>query len=207
MKLTRAKDHLCSVDVEGCKDAQESMRKNKILQERDRESTVLAEEPQEDTIRVRSSESAQIPRRIEEAKVQKTANIEKVIDTGLKDSNCKKMQNTSAAATIAVDSGRLADTRKSSLPGEAGPSQRLVGNVTSNVTDRPIYPRYPYSPYGSPQGSPRNRNRMLNRERSVGASICGFVDSQQDSQHLNQYKVLDEIGKVRATFTAKRHPF
>lgn len=195
MKLTRAKDHLCSVDAEGCKDAQKSMRKNKMSQ--DRENTLLAEEPQEDVRRVRSNENVEnIPRLIEEAKVQKTANVEKKIDIGLNDSNCKKAQNTSAATTIAVDN-RIADTRKSSLPSEAGPSQRLAGNVASNVTDRPIYPRYPYSPYGSPQGSPRNRNRTLNRERSVGASICGFVDSQQDSQHLNQYKVLDEIGKVR----------
>nr|XP_012219458.1 PREDICTED: LOW QUALITY PROTEIN: calcium/calmodulin-dependent protein kinase kinase 1 [Linepithema humile] len=203
MKLTRAKDHLCSVDAEGCKDVQESMKKNKMLQ--DRENTLLAEEPQEGTRRVRSNESAEnMPRLIEVAKVQKTANIEKV-DTGLKDSNCKKAQNTSVAATIAVDSSRIADTRKSSLPSEAGPSQRLVGNVASNVTDRPIYPRYPYSPYGSPQGSPRNRNRTLNRERSVGASICGFIDSQQDSQHLNQYKVLDEIGKGSFGVVKKVH--
>lgn len=83
------------------------------------------------------------------------------------------------------------DTRKLSLPGEPGPSQRSA----SNVTDRPIYPRYPYSPYGSPQGSPRSYNRTLNRERSVGSSM--FVDSQSDGQHLNQYKVLDEIGKVK----------
>jgi hypothetical protein len=171
-----------------------------MSQEWDRDDTLLAEEPQEDTRRVRSSnESAEnMPRLIEVAKLQKTANVEKMIDTGLNDSNCKKAQNTSAAATIAVDSSRMTDTKKSSLPSEAGPSQQLAGNVASNVTDRPIYPRYPYSPYGSPQGSPRNRNRTLNRERSVGASICSFVDSQQDSQHLNQYKVLDEIGKVRA---------
>ncbi|TGZ50318.1 Calcium/calmodulin-dependent protein kinase kinase 2 [Temnothorax longispinosus] len=43
--------------------------------------------------------------------------------------------------------------------------------------------------HASPHRLPRKRIRALNRE-------C-FVDNQHDDQQLNQYKVLNEIGKVR----------
>ncbi|XP_071649347.1 uncharacterized protein [Temnothorax longispinosus] len=44
--------------------------------------------------------------------------------------------------------------------------------------------------HASPHRLPRKRIRALNRE-------C-FVDNQHDDQQLNQYKVLNEIGKEAA---------
>lgn len=130
--------------------------------------------------------------------MDETARVQQVIDTtiGLSDSSFKSAPNTNVATAIAADNSRIVDTRKLSLPGEARSSQRLLGE-TVNVTDKSIPPRFPYS---SPQGSPRMRNRTLNREHSVGASTCSFIDNQHDSQQLNQYKVQDEIGKVRLKF-------
>lgn len=127
--------------------------------------------------------------------MDKTVRVQQVIDTTIELSDSKNAPNTNVAAAIVADSSRIVDTRKLSLPGEARSSQRLRGE-TVNVTDKAIPPRYPYS---SPQGSPRMRNRVLNREHSVGANTC-FIDNQQDSQQLNQYKVLNEIGKVRLKF-------
>ncbi|XP_050460764.1 calcium/calmodulin-dependent protein kinase kinase 1 [Cataglyphis hispanica] len=132
-----------------------------------------------------SHESGGSMREMDEA-----ARVQQVIDTtGLSDS--KSAPNTNVATAIAADSSRIIDTKKLSLSGEAGSKQRLP-RETVNVTDKPIPPRYPYS---TPQGSPRMRNRVLNREHSVGANTCNFIDNQHDSQQLNQYKVLDEIGK------------
>lgn len=126
--------------------------------------------------------------------MDETTRVQQVIDTTIGLSGSKNAPNTNVATAIAADS-RIVDTRKLSLPGEARSSQRLRGE-TVNVTDKTILPRYPY---GSSQGSPRMRNRVLNREHSVGANTC-FIDNQQDSQQLNQYKVLNEIGKVRLKF-------
>lgn len=126
--------------------------------------------------------------------MDETVRVQQVIDTTVGLSDSKNASNANVTAIVA-DSSRIVDTRKLSLPGEARSSQRLRGE-TVNVTDKAIPPRYPYS---SPQGSPRMRNRVLNREHSVGANTC-FIDNQQDSQQLNQYKVLNEIGKVRLKF-------
>lgn len=128
--------------------------------------------------------------------MDETARVQQVIDTTIGLSDSKSAPNTNVATAIAADSSRIVDTKKLSLSGEARSNQRLPGE-TVNVTDKPIPPRYPYS---TPQGSPRMRNRVLNREHSVGANTCNFIDNQHDSQQLNQYKVLDEIGKVRLKF-------
>ncbi|XP_012063321.1 PREDICTED: probable serine/threonine-protein kinase mkcB [Atta cephalotes] len=100
------------------------------------------------------------------------------------DSNCKNVHKTNVETIIASDNNRTVDLRKLSLPDEAGPSQRLFEKA--DVTYKSVHSRYPHA---SPQRSPRKRIRALNRECSV--------DSQHDSQQqqLNQYKVLNEIGK------------
>ncbi|XP_011687148.1 PREDICTED: calcium/calmodulin-dependent protein kinase kinase 2 isoform X1 [Wasmannia auropunctata] len=98
------------------------------------------------------------------------------------DSNCKNVHKN-VETIIASDSNRTVDLRKLSLPDEAGPSQRLFEKA--DVTYKSVHSRYPHA---SPHRSPRKRIRALNRECSV--------DSQHDSQQqLNQYKVLNEIGK------------
>lgn len=103
-------------------------------------------------------------------------------------SNCKNAHKTNVETIIALDHNRTVDLRKLSLPDEAGPSQRLFEKA--DVTYKSVHSRYPHA---SPHRLPRKRIRALNRECSV--------DSQHDSQQqLNQYKVLNEIGKVRLKF-------
>ncbi|XP_011863120.1 PREDICTED: calcium/calmodulin-dependent protein kinase kinase 1 isoform X2 [Vollenhovia emeryi] len=98
-------------------------------------------------------------------------------------SNCKNVNKTNVETIIASDNNRTVDLRKLSLPDEAGPSQRLFEKA--DVTYKSVHSRYPHA---SPHRLPRKRIRALNRECSV--------DSQHDSQQqLNQYKVLNEIGK------------
>ncbi|XP_028044951.1 serine/threonine-protein kinase par-1 isoform X2 [Monomorium pharaonis] len=71
----------------------------------------------------------------------------------------------------------------SSADSNSGPSQRLFEKA--DVTYKSVHSRYPHA---SPNRLPRKRIRALNRECSV--------DSQHDGQQqLNQYKVLNEIGK------------
>ncbi|KAG5331872.1 KKCC2 kinase, partial [Acromyrmex charruanus] len=109
--------------------------------------------------------------------------VDTVIDHSGGDSNCKNVHKTNVETIIASDNNRTVDLRKLSLPDEAGPSQRLFEKA--DVTYKSVHSRYPHA---SPHRSPRKRIRALNRECSV--------DSQHDSQQqLNQYKVLNEIGK------------
>jgi len=111
--------------------------------------------------------------------------VDTFIDHSGGDSNCKNVHKTNVETIIASDNNRTVDLRKLSLPDEAGPSQRLFEKA--DVTYKSVHSRYPHA---SPHRSPRKRIRALNRECSV--------DSQHDSQQqLNQYKVLNEIGKVR----------
>jgi len=120
--------------------------------------------------------------------------IQRVVDTVIDhsssgDSNCKNVHKTNVETIIALDNNRTVDLRKLSLADEAGPSQRLFEKA--DVTYKSVHSRYPHA---SPHRLPRKRTRALNRE--------GSVDSQQDSQQqLNQYKVLNEIGKVRLKFS------
>ncbi|XP_018364930.1 PREDICTED: calcium/calmodulin-dependent protein kinase kinase 2-like isoform X2 [Trachymyrmex cornetzi] len=110
--------------------------------------------------------------------------VDTVIDHSGGDSNCKNVHKTNVETIIASDNNRTVDLRKLSLPDEAGPSQRLFEKA--DVTYKSVHSRYPHA---SPHRSPRKRIRALNRECSV--------DSQQhdNQQQLNQYKVLNEIGK------------
>ncbi|XP_071647307.1 calcium/calmodulin-dependent protein kinase kinase isoform X1 [Temnothorax longispinosus] len=113
--------------------------------------------------------------------------IQRVVDTTIDhsasgNSNCKNVHKTNVETIIASDNNRTIDLRKLSLPDEAGPSQRLFEKA--DVTYKSVHSRYPHA---SPHRLPRKRIRALNRECSV--------DSQHDGQQLNQYKVLNEIGK------------
>ncbi|XP_076761677.1 uncharacterized protein LOC143429783 [Xylocopa sonorina] len=85
----------------------------------------------------------------------------------------------------AVDDSSI---RKTVSSGEVGTSQKLLGDASS-VSARPIYPYCPYSPYGSPQGSPRTRRGPYRESRRVS------IDNRQGALQLNQYKLLDTIGK------------
>lgn len=114
--------------------------------------------------------------------------VDTVIDRSSGDSNCKNVHKTNLETIIALDNNRTLDLRKLSLPDEAGPSQQLFEKA--DVTYKSVHSRYPHvSPH---HRSPRKRIRAFNRECSV--------DSQHDSQQLNQYKVLNEIGKVKLKF-------
>ncbi|KAL0128210.1 hypothetical protein PUN28_003455 [Cardiocondyla obscurior] len=108
--------------------------------------------------------------------------VDTVIERSSGNSNCKNAHKTNVETIIASDNNRTVDLRKLSLPDEAGPSQRLFEKA--DVTYKSVHSRYPHA---SPHRLPRKRIRALNRECSV--------DSQQDGQQLNQYKVLNEIGK------------
>lgn len=117
--------------------------------------------------------------------VEPLQRVDTVIDhSDSGNSNCKNVNKTNVETIIASDHNRTVDLRKLSLPDEAGPSQQLFEKA---VTYKSVHSRYPHA---SPHRLPRKRIRALNRECSV--------DSQHDSQQqLNQYKVLNEIGKVR----------
>ena len=63
--------------------------------------------------------------------------------------------------------------------------------LASDAGSRPICPGLPYSPYGSPSGSPR-----LQRQPTRETRRLSITDSDGYTV-LNQYKLKDEIGKVR----------
>ncbi|XP_025987400.2 calcium/calmodulin-dependent protein kinase kinase 1 isoform X2 [Solenopsis invicta] len=73
----------------------------------------------------------------------------------------------------------------SSGDSNSGPSQRLFEKA--DVTYKSVHSRYPHA---SPHRSPRKRIRALNRECSVDSQ-----HHQHDGQQVNQYKVLNEIGR------------
>ncbi|KAL6254355.1 hypothetical protein P5V15_014403 [Pogonomyrmex californicus] len=114
----------------------------------------------------------------EVTKIQQT--VDTVIDhSKSSDTNFKSAHEANVETIIATDN-RTTDLRKLSLPGEAGSSQL----EKANVIYKSVHSRHSHI---SPHKSPRKCIRALNRECSV--------DSHDSQQQLNQYKVLNEIGK------------
>ena len=76
-------------------------------------------------------------------------------------------------------------------PPRIGYSASADRAVTGIKDKRPIFPSLPYSPYGSPHGSPRLLRQPTKETRRLSIGDAeGYVV-------LNQYKLKDEIGKVR----------
>jgi len=111
------------------------------------------------------------------------------------------LPETEARSPASTPSDELEGSRSMPSSGNVSPlsvSPRLrLGPrppTTSSMSlePRPIYPNIPFSPYGSPVSSPRAaRRRPLKESRRVSVEKAGsFVQ-------LNQYRLLDCIGKVR----------
>jgi hypothetical protein len=58
---------------------------------------------------------------------------------------------------------------------------------------RPIYPNYPFSPYGSPGSSPR----ALRKRSPLKESRRVSIDKSGEYMQLNQYRLMESIGQVR----------
>jgi hypothetical protein len=73
--------------------------------------------------------------------------------------------------------------------------QKLFMQSRSLVVDpgRPIYPNYPFSPYGSPGSSPRTLRKRSPLKESRRVSI----DKSGEYIQLNQYRLMKSIGQVR----------
>lgn len=56
---------------------------------------------------------------------------------------------------------------------------------------RPIYPNYPFSPYGSPSSSPR----ALRKRSPLKESRRVSIDKSGEYIQLNQYRLMDSIGQ------------
>jgi hypothetical protein len=72
--------------------------------------------------------------------------------------------------------------------------QKLLMQSKSLGVDpcRPIYPNYPFSPYGSPISSPR----VLRRRSPLKESRRVSIDKSGEYIQLNQYRLMDSIGQV-----------
>ena len=66
----------------------------------------------------------------------------------------------------------------------------LAARSAGGLTDRPIYPNIPFSPYGSPCCSPRFKKRPLREVHRVVS-----VEHNGDYVQLNQYKLHEAIGQ------------
>jgi hypothetical protein len=75
--------------------------------------------------------------------------------------------------------------------------QKLLMQSRSLGVDpcRPIYPNYPFSPYGSPCSSPR----ALRKRSPLKESRRVSIDKSGEYMQLNQYRLMDSIGQVRHT--------
>jgi hypothetical protein len=92
---------------------------------------------------------------------------------------------------------------EASRPSEDHPDRARVNHVhqkffvqsRSLVVDpgRPIYPNYPFSPYGSPGSSPRTLRKRSPLKESRRVSI----DKSGVYIQLNQYRLMESIGQVR----------
>ncbi|XP_021941699.1 serine/threonine-protein kinase STE20-like, partial [Zootermopsis nevadensis] len=71
--------------------------------------------------------------------------------------------------------------------------QKLLMQSRSLGVDpcRPIYPNYPFSPYGSPSSSPRSLRKRSPLKESRRVSI----DKSGEYIQLNQYRLMDSIGQ------------
>nr|CAD7399640.1 unnamed protein product [Timema cristinae] len=67
------------------------------------------------------------------------------------------------------------------------PQSRSLG-----IDPRPIYPNYPFSPYGSPSSSPRSTRRKSPLKESRRVSI----DKSGNYLQLNQYRLMESIGQT-----------
>jgi hypothetical protein len=65
---------------------------------------------------------------------------------------------------------------------------------------RPIYPNYPFSPYGSPASSPRTLRKRSPLKESRRVSI----DKSGEYIQLNQYRLMESIGQVRQNCSSTR---
>lgn len=72
--------------------------------------------------------------------------------------------------------------------------QKLFMQSRSLVVDsgRPIYPNYPFSPYGSPGSSPR----ALRKRSPLKESRRVSIDKSGEYIQLNQYRLMESIGQV-----------
>lgn len=78
--------------------------------------------------------------------------------------------------------------------------QKLLMQSRSLGVDpgRPIYPNYPFSPYGSPGSSPRASRKRSPLKESRRVSI----DKSGEYIQLNQYRLMKSIGQVRQNFSS-----
>ena len=80
--------------------------------------------------------------------------------------------------------------------------QKLLMQSRSLGVDpgRPIYPNYPFSPYGSPGSSPRTLRKRSPLKESRRVSI----DKSGEYIQLNQYRLMESIGQVRQKCSSTR---
>lgn len=80
-----------------------------------------------------------------------------------------------------------------SLPGTGSTgSLEPAASAAGGQGPRPIYPNFPFSPYGSPLSSPRSGRRRPPLRESRRVSI----DKSGSFLQLNQYRLMDSIGQV-----------
>lgn len=94
------------------------------------------------------------------------------------------------------DEGKPPPRSKSEEPGTAVIPKRRGHHIArliqskSDVSERPIYPNMPYSPYGSPCSSPQFKRRPLKESR------CVSIECNEEYTQLNQYRLKEAIGQV-----------
>lgn len=113
---------------------------------------------------------------------------------------CTHLSSRDIARTTSIETSgsqnrkeNASTTSIADLPNNFESALQLKDEPTTNraldLTNRPIYPNIPYSPYSSPRTV--RRKSPLKESRRVSIDKCGSY------QQLNQYKLIDSIGQVR----------
>jgi len=186
------KDLSCSVDVEVVQP-----RKNMRLQKKSRilpvDTLMSTDMDGNATDQVTSIKSElEVQEEEEDEMIEGKKAVEACIDGAACTLNDLSFKNTQTIEDSDADNKREVDTGKSILADKRMPSQQSPGDAVSNVTDKPptiVCPSTSSSYHSSPQGSPGIR-RALSKESE------NSFGNQDDNQHLNEYEVLGEIGKV-----------
>lgn len=104
----------------------------------------------------------------------------------------EEREYAAAEGAVACDTDGTITRSMSSEPVTAS-IKGMISKIKSLDSMRPIYPNVPYSPYGSPFSSPRAYRRTnrppLRESRRISIEQSGSF------LQLNQYKLLDQIGR------------
>jgi len=192
-KLMPVKDLSCSVEIEAVQP-----RKNVRLQKKSRilpVDTLMSTDMDENATNQLTSikSELEVQEEEEDEMIESKKAVEARIDGAACTLNDLSFKNTPQTIEGSdANNRREVDTGKSILADERVPSQQSPGDAVSNVTDRPptiVCPSTSSSYRSSPQGLPGIR-RALSKESENSSG------NQDDNQHLNEYEVLGEIGKV-----------